>query len=146
MSNFVYQDPFPLGQDNTKYRLLEGSKKYVSVEQFGGEEVLKVDPEALKVLAKEAMREVSFLLRPEHNEQVAKIFNDPQASDNDKLVAFAMLRNAEVSSEFVLPFCQDTGTAAVVAKKGQKVWTGADDAERISEGVYTTYTEENLRY
>ncbi|MDO5674313.1 MAG: fumarate hydratase [bacterium] len=146
MSNFVYQDPFPLGQDTTKYRLLDGSKKYVSVEQFGGEEMLKVDPEALKVLAKEAMREVSFLLRPEHNEQVAKIFNDPEASENDKLVAFAMLRNAEVSSEFVLPFCQDTGTAAVVAKKGQKVWTGADDAERISEGVYTTYTEENLRY
>ncbi len=146
MSNFVYQDPFPLGQDTTKYRLLAGSKQYVSVEQFGGEEVLKVEPEALKVLAKEAMREVSFLLRPEHNEQVAKIFNDPQASENDKLVAFAMLRNAEVSSEFVLPFCQDTGTAAVVAKKGQKVWTGVDDAERISEGVYTTYTEENLRY
>ena len=146
MSNFVYQDPFPLGQDTTKYRRLEGSEKYVSVTQFNGDEMLKVDPEALKVLAKEAMREVSFLLRPEHNEQVANIFNDPQASENDKLVAFSMLRNAEVSSEFVLPFCQDTGTAAVVAKKGQKVWTGVDDAERISEGVYITYTEENLRY
>ena len=146
MSNFVYQDPFPLGQDTTKYRRLEGSEKYVSVTQFNGDEMLKVDPEALKVLAKEAMREVSFLLRPEHNEQVANIFNDPQASENDKLVAFSMLRNAEVSFEFVLPFCQDTGTAAVVAKKGQKVWTGVDDAERISEGVYITYTEENLRY
>ena len=146
MSNFVYQDPFPLGQDTTQYRRLEGSEKYVSVTQFNGDEMLKVDPEALKVLAKEAMREVSFLLRPEHNEQVANIFNDPQASENDKLVAFSMLRNAEVSSEFVLPFCQDTGTAAVVAKKGQKVWTGVDDAERISEGVYITYTEENLRY
>ncbi|NLZ16323.1 MAG: fumarate hydratase [Desulfobulbaceae bacterium] len=146
MSNFVYQDPFPLGQDNTKYRRLDGSEKYVSVEQFGGEEMLKVAPEALKVLAKEAMREVSFLLRPEHNEQVAAIFNDPQASENDKLVAFSMLRNAEVSADFVLPFCQDTGTAAIVAKKGQKVWTGSDDAERLSEGIYTTYTEENLRY
>ncbi len=146
MSNFVYQEPFPLGQDNTKYRRLDGSEKYVSVEQFGGEEMLKVAPEALKVLAKEAMREVSFLLRPEHNEQVAAIFNDPQASENDKLVAFSMLRNAEVSADFVLPFCQDTGTAAIVAKKGQKVWTGSDDAERLSEGIYTTYTEENLRY
>lgn len=123
MSNFVYQDPLPLGQDTTSYRRLEGSEKYVSVQAFNGEEILKVAPEALEVLAKEAMREVSFLLRPEHNEQVAKIFNDPQASDNDKLVAFAMLRNAEVSADFVLPFCQDTGTACVVAKKGQKVWT-----------------------
>lgn len=146
MSNFVYQDPFPLGQDNTKYRRLDGSEKYVSVEQFGGEEMVKVAPEALKVLAKEAMREVSFLLRPEHNEQVAAIFNDPQATENDKLVAFSMLRNAEVSADFVLPFCQDTGTAAIVAKKGQQVWTGSDDAERLSEGIYTTYTEENLRY
>ena len=146
MSNFVYQDPFPLGQDNTKYRRLDGSEKFVSVEQFGGEEMVKVAPEALKVLAKEAMREVSFLLRPEHNEQVAAIFNDPQATENDKLVAFSMLRNAEVSADFVLPFCQDTGTAAIVAKKGQQVWTGSDDAERLSEGIYTTYTEENLRY
>ncbi|MGI6638854.1 MAG: fumarate hydratase [Desulfobulbus sp.] len=146
MSNFVYQDPLPLGQDTTNYRRLEGSEKYVSVQAFNGEEILKVAPEALEVLAKEAMREVSFLLRPEHNEQVAKIFNDPQASDNDKLVAFAMLRNAEVSADFVLPFCQDTGTACVVAKKGQKVWTGVDDAEQLSAGIFTTYTEENLRY
>ncbi|NQS71320.1 MAG: fumarate hydratase [Desulfobulbaceae bacterium] len=146
MSNFVYQDPLPLGQDTTSYRRLEGSEKYVSVQAFNGEEVLKVAPEALEVLAKEAMREVSFLLRPEHNEQVAKIFNDPQASDNDKLVAFAMLRNAEVSADFVLPFCQDTGTACVVGKKGQKVWTGVDDAEQLSAGIFTTYTEENLRY
>ncbi len=146
MSNFVYQDPFPLGPDSTQYRRLEGSEKYVSVEQFAGEEVLKVAPEALKVLANAAMREVSFLLRSAHNEQVAKIFTDPEASENDKLVAFCMLRNAEVSKDFILPICQDTGTACVVAKKGQKVWTGCDDAEKISEGVYVTYTEENLRY
>ena len=81
MSNFVYQDPFPLGQDNTKYRRLDGSEKYVSVEQFGGEEMVKVAPEALKVLAKEAMREVSFLLRPEHNEQVAAIFREGHLYD-----------------------------------------------------------------
>ena len=85
MSNFVYQDPLPLGPDTTSYRRLEGSEKYVSVEQFAGEDVLRVDPEALKVLARTAMREVSFLLRPEHNEQVAAIFGDPEASENDKL-------------------------------------------------------------
>lgn len=146
MAGFVYQDPFPLGKDETKYRLLEGSAKYVSVETFNGEDILKVAPEGLKVLANQAMREVSFLLRPAHNQQVAKIFEDPDASDNDKEVALAMLRNAEVSANFILPVCQDTGTACVVAKKGQNVWTGCDDAEQISAGVYTTYTEENLRY
>lgn len=146
MAGFVYQDPFPLGKDETKYRLLEGSAKYVSVETFNGEEILKVTPEGLKVLANQAMREVSFLLRPAHNQQVAKIFKDPEASDNDKEVALAMLRNAEVSASFILPVCQDTGTACVVAKKGQNVWTGCDDAEQISAGVYTTYSEENLRY
>ncbi len=146
MTKFVYQDPFPLGKDETKYRLLEGSEKYVSVEDFNGEQVLKVDPEGIKKLANKAMREVSFLLRPAHNESVAKIFSDPESSDNDKEVALAMLRNAEVSSEFILPICQDTGTACVVAKKGQNVWTGCDDAEQISAGVYTTYSEENLRY
>ncbi len=146
MAGFVYQDPFALGKDETKYRLLEGSSKYVSVDTFNGQEVLKVAPEGLKEIANQAMREVSFLLRPEHNKQVAQIFDDPQSSDNDKEVALAMLRNAEVSANFVLPVCQDTGTACVVAKKGQNVWTGCDDAEQISSGVYTTYTEENLRY
>ncbi|MBM9513071.1 fumarate hydratase [Desulfogranum marinum] len=146
MADFVYQDPFPLGKDETQFRKLEGSEKYVSVEEFNGEKVLKVAPEGIKELSNTAMREVSFLLRPAHNESVAKIFSDPDASDNDKQVALAMLRNAEVSSSFVLPFCQDTGTACVVAKKGQNVWTGCDDAEQISAGVYTTYTEENLRY
>ncbi|MBM9537271.1 fumarate hydratase [Desulfobulbus alkaliphilus] len=146
MADFVYQDPFPLGKDETKYRLLEGSAKYVSVETFNGEEILTVAPEGLKVLANQAMREVSFLLRPAHNQQVAKIFDDPESSANDKEVALAMLRNAEVSADFVLPICQDTGTACVVAKKGQNVWTGCDDAEQISAGVFTTYSEENLRY
>ena len=146
MAGFVYQDPFPLGKDATKFRLLEGSAKYVSTETFNGQEMLKVDPQGLQVLANQAMREVSFRLRPAHNEQVAKIFADPESSGNDKEVAFAMLRNAEVSADYVLPVCQDTGTACVVAKKGQNVWTGCDDAEMLSAGVYTTYTEENLRY
>lgn len=141
---FYYQDPFPLGPDKTEYRLL--SKEGVTVGEFEGKPILKIDPEVLTYLTNEAFRDVSFLLRKEHNEMVAKILSDPEASQNDKGVALAFLRNAEVSAKFELPFCQDTGTATVVAKKGQQVWTGANDAEYISKGVYKTYTEENLRY
>lgn len=143
---FFYQEPFPLAKDSTPYRKLEGSEKYVSVVQFEGKDVLKVDPEALTVLSNEAMRDLSFLLRPSHNEQVAKILADPESSMNDKGVALAFLRNAMVSAKFELPLCQDTGTATIVAKKGQAVWTGGKDEEYISKGVYRTYTEENLRY
>ncbi|MCF6265458.1 MAG: fumarate hydratase [Desulfuromusa sp.] len=146
MPDFKYQEPMPLGPDPTKYRKIAGSEKFVSVVDFGGKEVLKVDPQALTVLSNTALRDVSFLLRPGHNEQVAKILTDPEASENDKVVAMAFLRNAEISANFELPFCQDTGTATIVAKKGQQVWTGGNDAERISEGVFKTYTEENLRY
>lgn len=146
MPDFKYQDPMPLGAESTQYYKIEGSEKFVSVESFNGQEVLKVAPEALTVLSNAAMKDVSFLLRPDHNEQVAKILSDPEASDNDKTVAMAFLRNAEIAANFELPFCQDTGTATIVAKKGQQVWTGANDAERISEGVFRTYTEENLRY
>ncbi len=143
---FVYQDPYPLGKDETKYRKIEGSEQYVTVEQFAGKDVLRVCPEALSILANEAMRDVSFLLRLEHNESVAKILRDPEASQNDKGVALAFLRNAEISANFELPTCQDTGTATIVAKKGQQVWTGGKDEEYLSKGVYKTYTEENLRY
>lgn len=143
---FFYQEPFPSSGDNTTYRKLEGSEKFVSVAQFEGKDVLKVAPEALTVLANEAIRDVSFLLRAEHNEQVAKILADPEASMNDKGVALAFLRNAMVSAKFELPLCQDTGTATIVAKKGQQVWTGGNDEEMLSKGVYKTYTEENLRY
>jgi len=146
MPDFKYQDPMPLGPDPTKYYKVEGSEKYVSEVEFDGKKVLKVDPEALEVLSNTAMRDVSFLLRPSHNEQVAKILSDPEASENDRGVAMAFLRNAEISAQFELPLCQDTGTATVVAKKGQQVWTGCNDAEQISKGVYKTYTEENLRY
>lgn len=146
MPDFVYQEPFPLGKDETKYRLLPDSQKYVNVANFDGQDVLKVSPEGLSVLANQAFRDVSFLLRAEHNEQVAKILSDPEASMNDKGVAIAFLRNAEVSAKFELPFCQDTGTATIVGKKGQNVWTGCNDAEMLSKGVYKTYTEENLRY
>ncbi|MEW6719777.1 MAG: fumarate hydratase [Thermodesulfobacteriota bacterium] len=144
MPEFHYENPFPLERDATRYRLL--TKEYVSVGTFEGREILKVDPEGLAFLARQAFREVSFLLRPSHNEKMAAILADPEASPNDKGVALAMLRNAEVAAGFVLPFCQDTGTATIVGKKGQQVWTGARDEEFLSKGVYETYTEENLRY
>ncbi len=143
---FVYQDPFPLGKDPTPYRKLEGSEKYVSVRSFEGRQILAVDPEALTVLAHEAMRDASFLLRPSHNESVGRILGDPEASANDKGVAVTMLRNAAISARFELPICQDTGTATIIAKKGQQVWTGGGDEEALAKGVYKTYTEENLRY
>jgi fumarate hydratase class I len=141
---FFYQDPLPLGKDRTQYRLL--TKDYVSVSQFDGRDVLKIEPEALTLLANEAVRDVSFLLRTAHLEKVAAILNDPEASANDKYVALAMLRNADTSSKGILPFCQDTGTATIFGKKGQQVWTGVKDEEYLTKGVYKTYTEENLRY
>ncbi|MBQ8565252.1 MAG: fumarate hydratase [Bacteroidaceae bacterium] len=142
---FKYQPMFPNAKpDNTEYYLL--TKEHVSVSECNGREMLVVEPEALTKLANAAMRDVSFMLRREHNEMVAKVLHDPEASDNDKFVALTMLRNAEVACKGVLPFCQDTGTAIVMGKKGQQVWTGGGDEEALSLGVYKTYTEENLRY
>lgn len=146
MVDFTYQEPFPLGKDKTKYRKIEGSETFVSTGQFNDQEILKIAPEGLTILAKEAMKSVSFMLRASHNEQVAMILDDPESSANEKGVALAFLKNAEVSSRFELPLCQDTGTAIIMGKKGENVWTGADDAEALSKGVYRTYTEENLRY
>lgn len=146
MTEFTYQNPFPLGKDDTVYRKIEGSEKFVSTERFEDQEIVKVSPEGLTVLANVAMRDLSFLLRPEHNRQVAKILDDQESSENEKGVALAFLKNAEISSQFELPLCQDTGTAIIMAKKGQNVWTGARDAEFLSKGVFKTYTEENLRY
>lgn len=142
--NFKFQEIFPLGNDKTHYHLL--TKKYVSVASFEGHEILKIDLEGIRLLVRQAFHDVSFMLRPEHNEQVARILNDPEASANDKYVALTMLLNADVSSKGVLPFCQDTGTAIVIAKKGQKIWTGGGDEEAISHGVFDTYTQDNLRY
>jgi fumarate hydratase class I len=141
---FHYQDPFPLSKDETKYRLV--TKEGVSTTTFDGKEILKVDPSALVRVAREAMRECSFFLRASHNEQVAKILADPEASPNDKGVALAFLKNAEIAAKGELPICQDTGTATIVGKKGQNVWTGVKDEQFLSEGVYQTYTGENLRY
>lgn len=141
---FIYQDPFPLGKEKTEYYLL--TKDYVSVEKCGDREFLKVEPEGLTALARTAMRDCNFLLRPEHQKQVAKILADPEASDNDKFVAITLLRNAEIAAKGVLPFCQDTGTVTVYAKKGNNVWTDGSDEEALSKGIYETYTQENLRY
>ncbi|MBW2682062.1 MAG: fumarate hydratase [Deltaproteobacteria bacterium] len=146
MTDFTYQTPFPLAEDETKYRKIEGSEKFVDVDRFNGQEMLIIDPEALTVLTNIAMRDLSFMLRPEHNNQVAKILDDPESSENEKGVALAFLKNAEISSQFELPMCQDTGTAIIMGKKGQNVWTGTDDAKALSKGVFKTYTEENLRY
>ena len=141
---FVYQDPLPLGKDSTNYRLL--TRDHVSVAQFDGKEILKIEPEALTFLANEAIRDVSFLLRTAHLEKVAVILKDPEASANDRYVALAMLRNADTSSKGIPPFCQDTGPPTIFGKKGQQVWTGVKDEEFLTKGVYKTYTEENLRY
>lgn len=142
---FKYQDPFEMNEDkNTEYYLL--SKEHVSTVEFDGKEMLKVDPEALSLLAKTAMRDCSFLLRPAHQQQVADILADPEASENDKYVAITMLRNAEISAKGILPFCQDTGTATIYAKKGNLVYTDGDDAKALSKGIYDVYTQENLRY
>ncbi|AFR02212.1 MULTISPECIES: class I fumarate hydratase FumA [Pectobacterium] len=146
MSNkpFYYQDPFPLSKDDTEYRLL--SSDFVSVAQFEGQDILKIEPAALTLLAQQAFHDASFMLRPAHQQQVADILSDPEASENDKYVALQFLRNSEISAKGILPTCQDTGTAIIVGKKGQNVWTGGNDAEALSQGVYNTFVEDNLRY
>ncbi|WP_033576082.1 class I fumarate hydratase FumA [Dickeya chrysanthemi] len=146
MSNkpFYYQDPFPLAKDKTEYRLI--SSDFVSVSQFEGQDILKVDPQGLTLLAQQAFHDASFLLRPSHQQQVADILLDPEASENDRYVALQFLRNSEIAAKGILPTCQDTGTAIIVGKKGQRVWTNGNDAEALSRGVYNTFIEDNLRY
>ncbi len=141
---FTYQEPFPLSADETSYYLL--TKEHVSMDQFDGKPVLRVAPEGLTAMAFAALRDVSFMLRTDHIRQMAEVLNDSGSSENDKYVALTMLRNAEISAKGVLPFCQDTGTATIMGKKGQQVWTGGGDEEALSRGVYKVYTEENLRY
>lgn len=141
---FKYAPMFQLGKDDTEYYLL--TKDYVSEGEFEGHKILKVQPEALTLLAKQAFHDTNFMLRRAHNEQVAKILNDPEATDNDKYVALSFLRNAEVAAKGELPFCQDTGTAIIHGEKGQAVWTGFCDEEALSLGVFQTYTTDSLRY
>lgn len=141
---FHYQKPFPLGPDTTEYDCI--STEGISVEQLGDREILSVQAEALTMLANEAIKAISFKLRPSHLKQVAAILDDPESTDNDRMVALTLLRNAEVAVNGILPNCQDTGTAIVMGKKGENVYTGANDEEALSKGIYKTYQEENLRY
>jgi len=144
---FKYEENLQYGKDATKYNLIATAKQAkISVAKFNGKKILKVSREALVKLTEAAYSEVSFRLRPAHTKQVAAILDDPEASQNDKLVALTMLQNSCVANKGILPFCQDTGTASVFVKKGQNIWTGINDAEAISEGIYNAYTKLNLRY
>lgn len=142
--DFIYQDPYPILKDDTAYKKL--TSDYVKVEQLGDREILVVDPKGLELLAEEAMFDVSFMLRTKHLQSLQSIIDDPEATDNDRFVAYNLLQNAAVAVEGQLPSCQDTGTAIVVAKKGENVFTGGDDAECLSRGIFNTYQKKNLRY
>ena len=144
MSEFKYQEPFPLSADTTRYRLL--TKDYVKVVECGGRKILQIDPKGLELLSREAFADVSFYLRSAHLQKLEHILSDPEATDNDKFVAYTMLLNQTVAAEGELPTCQDTGTAIVIGKKGEDVYTGSNDAEALSKGVYETYRDRNLRY
>jgi fumarate hydratase, class I len=142
--DFIYQDPYPILKDDTPYKKL--TSDFVKVEKFGDRELLIVQPEALELLAQEAMNDVSFMLRSSHLQKLRNIIDDPEATDNDRFVAYNLLQNAVVAVDGELPSCQDTGTAIVMAKKGESVFTGADDAEWLSKGIFNTFQNKNLRY
>jgi fumarate hydratase, class I len=144
MAEFIYEKPFQTGKDLTNYRLL--TKEFVKKINIDGKDVLKIDPKGLELLAKTAVSDISFFLRTSHLEKLARILDDPEATDNDRFVAYTMLRNTVISSKGELPWCQDTGTAIVIGRKGEQVWTGADDAQYLSRGIFETFQEKNLRY
>ena len=144
MDDFHYQPMFPLGTDDTKYRMITDG--FVETGHFNGKPVLIVSPEALAVIAERAFADVSHLYRTSHLEQLSAILSDPQSSQNDRYVALEMIRNAVISAEGVFPMCQDTGTAVIMGKKGQQVWTGGGDEAALSLGVYNAYRHNNLRY
>jgi fumarate hydratase class I len=144
MPEFIYSDPYPLSKDKTSYKLI--STEHISTLEVDGRKILKINPKALELLAEQAMIDVSFLLRTAHLEKIAKILDDPEATDNDRFVAYTFLVNAQIAAEGQLPSCQDTGTAIVMAKKGEDVYTGVDDAEYLSKGIFNTFQEKNLRY
>jgi len=141
---FSYSHLLPLGKDETKYRLV--SKEGVKVVKLGDREFLEVAPEALSKLTAEAIHDISHYLRPDHLQQLANIIKDPEASPNDRFVATDLLKNANISAGGILPMCQDTGTALVMAKKGQYVLTTSNDEVAISQGIYDAFTTLNLRY
>ncbi|MEC4116568.1 fumarate hydratase [Myroides phaeus] len=142
--DFIYQEPYPILKDDTQYKKI--SSEYVKVEKLGDREILVVDPKGIELLAETAMTDVSFMLRTAHLEKLRAILDDPEATDNDRFVAYNLLQNAAVAIDGQLPSCQDTGTAIVVAKKGENVYTGSNDAESLSKGIFETYQKKNLRY
>ncbi len=144
MTEFLYQDPFPLSKDTTEYRLL--TKDYVATDSLDGRQIIKITPEGLTLLAEEAFRDVSHLLRKSHLKQLSSILDDPESSVNDRYVVLEMLKNAVISAEGIFPMCQDTGTAIVIGKKGQQVWTGFSDEEALTRGIFNAYMKNNLRY
>ena len=144
MAEKTFHEMFPLGEDKTKYRKLEA--KHISTADFNGTEILVIEPEAIQTLTSEAFADIAHFLRPGHLEQLRNILEDPEASDNDQFVALDLLKNANIAAGGVLPMCQDTGTAIIIGKKGQRVWVNGDDRKAISEGVLKTYKERNLRY
>ncbi len=144
MDRFQYQPMFPVAKDATEYKKI--SDKHVSQKTFDGKPMLKAAPEALSLLAEKAFTDVSHLYRTSHLEQLASILGDPEASANDRYVALEMIKNAVISAEMVFPMCQDTGTAVIIGKKGQQVWTGGGDEEALSRGVYNAYRNSSLRY
>ena len=141
---FIYQEPFPLERDDTGYRHLTGN--YVSTSRFQGEEIICIEPEGLTTCAEAAFKDASHLLRTSHLEQLSAILQDPEASENDQYVALEMLKNAAIAAEGVFPVCQDTGTAIIMGKKGQRIWTRHSDEDALSRGVFNAYTKNNLRY
>jgi len=144
MAEFIYEMMFPLGKDTTEYRSL--TKDHVSRAFFEGREIVKVAPEGLTLLAEQAFRDVSFLLRESHLRQLKEILEDPESSDNDKYIALELLQNAVISAAGEFPMCQDTGTAVIIGKKGQQIWTGGRDEEALAKGVFNAYTKNNFRY
>ena len=144
MSDFTFHELFPLGEDQTPYRKL--SADFVGTASFNGMSLTTIAPQALTLLAREAYVDCQHLLRPGHLQQLRNILDDPEASDNDRFVAFDLLKNANIAAGKVLPMCQDTGTAIVMGKKGQRVWTGGGDEAALALGIRRTYTETNLRY
>ncbi|MEC9005332.1 MAG: fumarate hydratase [Nitrospirota bacterium] len=144
MAEFQYQEIFEYGKDTTPYRKV--TSEYVNTTTFEGKEILKVQPEALTILARQAMDDIAHLLRPSHLKQLAKILDDPEASDNDRFVALELLKNSNIAAGRVLPGCQDTGTAIAIGYKGQQVFTTGNDAEVLSRGIYEAYEQRNLRY
>ncbi len=144
MTPFKYKPMFPLGKDTAEYKRV--SREYVNLKEFGGKEILTIEPQALTLLAKTAFKEVAHLYRSTHLAKLKGIIDDPESSDNDRYIALELLKNAVIAAEKVYPMCQDTGTAIVMGKKGQQVWTWSDDGEELSKGVFEAYTENALRY